>query len=141
MYCTKVYLVIYSLKYTAYFWKTKAKIHHQIRHHQLKINHKRTIQCQLINSIFPRVCIVKIPVLNVVSTRHRSHFLPNSSSLGRTGAILNLTWACSVVVQHFVCACGWWSTPSIATCVLFLSLFSHHAGGKKLRTVFTFFDV
>lgn len=32
---------------------------------------------------------IKIPALNVVSTRHLSHFLPNSSSLGRTGAILN----------------------------------------------------
>ena len=42
---------------------------------------------------------IKIPVLKVVSTKHLSHFLPNSSSPGRTGAILNFFEPAFFVLQ------------------------------------------
>lgn len=52
-----------------------------------------------IGNMFYGLFRAKIPVLNVVSTKHRSHFLPNSSSLDLLGAILNPVRACGIFAQ------------------------------------------
>ena len=59
----------------------------------------RVFQKILIGNICFGLFSAKIPVLNVVSTKHRSHFLPNSSSLGLLGAILNPVRACKIFAQ------------------------------------------